>query len=117
MARKVDVYVGRRIRHRRWLIDISQQELAERVGLRFQQIQKYETGSNRVSASKLWEISRVLNVPVEYFFKGQEQDDTEREYFLDDRNAVLLVASYYKIPEEKRKSFFEMAAALARQEP
>ena len=91
MARKTDSYVGRRIRHRRWIVGISQMELAERAGVRFQQIQKYETGSNRVSASKLWEISRALNIPVEYFFEGLGRDDTERDQILEDRGAAVFL--------------------------
>ena len=94
MARKTDSYVGRRIRHRRWIVGISQMELAERAGVRFQQIQKYETGSNRVSASKLWEISRALNIPVEYLFEGLGRD----------RGAAVLVTSYYSLNAEQRKA-------------
>ena len=114
MGRKADVSVGRRIRHRRWLVGISQKELAERVGLRFQQIQKYETGSNRVSASKLWEISKVLDVPVEYFFRDVNQSDEEQLNILDDRNAAILLTSYYKLNQDQRKALFEMATVLAK---
>ncbi len=114
MGRKADFSVGRRIRHRRWLVGISQKELAERVDLRFQQIQKYETGSNRVSASKLWEISKVLDVPVEYFFRGLEQADEERERILADQNAAILLTSYYKLNQDQRKALFEMATVLAK---
>ena len=70
MAHPVDVHVGKRIRHRRWLVNMTQQQLAERVGIKFQQIQKYETGANRVSASRLWQISRALDVAISYFFEG-----------------------------------------------
>lgn len=68
MAHPVDVNVGKRIRHRRWLVGMTQQQLAEQVGIKFQQIQKYETGANRVSASRLWDISEALDVPVSFFF-------------------------------------------------
>merc|ERR1712173_401979 len=64
MTHPVDVHVGKRIRHRRWLVGMTQQQLAERVGIKFQQIQKYETGANRVSASRLWDIADALDVPV-----------------------------------------------------
>lgn len=72
MTHPVDVHVGRRIRHRRWMIGMTQQQLAERVGIKFQQIQKYETGANRVSASRLWDIASTLEVPVSFFFEGLE---------------------------------------------
>ena len=55
----VDVHVGKRIRHRRWMVGMTQQQLADAVGIKFQQIQKYETGMNRVSASRLWDIART----------------------------------------------------------
>ena len=73
MKHPVDVHVGKRIRHRRWMIGMTQQQLADKVGIKFQQIQKYETGANRVSASRLWEIARALEVPVERFFSGFDE--------------------------------------------
>jgi transcriptional regulator with XRE-family HTH domain len=69
----VDVHVGKRVRHRRWMVGMTQQQLAEKVGIKFQQIQKYETGMNRVSASRLWDISEALSVPVSYFFEGMDR--------------------------------------------
>lgn len=66
----VDVHVGLRVRLRRKQLSLSQERLAEGLGLTFQQVQKYERGSNRISASKLFEISKLLNVPVSYFFEG-----------------------------------------------
>ena len=60
MAHPVDVHFGKRIRHRRWLVGVTQQQLAETVGIKFQQIQRYETGANRVSASRLWDIAESL---------------------------------------------------------
>lgn len=66
----VDLHVGARIRMRRKVLGISQEKLAEELGLTFQQVQKYERGANRVSASKLYEIARALSAPVSYFFEG-----------------------------------------------
>ncbi len=66
----VDLHVGGRIRMRRRLLGVSQEKLAEALGLTFQQIQKYERGANRVSASKLYEIARTLQAPIAYFFEG-----------------------------------------------
>ncbi len=70
----VDVHVGHRMRLRRHVLDLSQEKLAELLGLTFQQVQKYEKGMNRISASRLWDISRVLGVPVEFFFEEMSED-------------------------------------------
>ena len=78
MAHPVDVHVGKRIRRRRWLVGMTQQQLAQDVGIKFQQIQKYETGANRVSASRLWDISETLEVPVSFFFEGLERAQAEK---------------------------------------
>jgi transcriptional regulator with XRE-family HTH domain len=66
----VDLHVGARIRMRRKVLGVSQEKLADELGLTFQQVQKYERGANRVSASKLYEIARALSAPVSYFFEG-----------------------------------------------
>ena len=73
MKHPVDVHVGKRIRHRRWLVGMTQQQLAEKVVIKFQQIQKYETGMNRVSASRLWDIAFALGVPVQQALSRQLQ--------------------------------------------
>src|SRR4051794_36261191 len=65
----IDVHVGNRIRLRRTLLGMSQERLAEQIGLTFQQVQKYERGTNRVSSSRLFDLSRVLDVPIRYFFE------------------------------------------------
>ena len=72
--RNIDAHVGQQIRQRRWIMEMTQQGLAELVGVRFQQIQKYENGQNRVSASKLWLIAQALDVNMGYFFEGLEQE-------------------------------------------
>ncbi|OZB16124.1 MAG: hypothetical protein B7X55_08480 [Rhodobacterales bacterium 34-62-10] len=68
----VDAYVGKRIRHRRWKLGLTQQALGQAVGVKFQQVQKYETGTNRVSASRLWYMAKALDVDIHYFFDGFE---------------------------------------------
>ena len=65
----IDVHVGNRVRMRRMLIGMSQEKLGERLGLTFQQVQKYEKGSNRVSASRLYQMAQILGVPVQFFFE------------------------------------------------
>jgi transcriptional regulator with XRE-family HTH domain len=121
MPHPVDVHVGKRVRHRRWLIGMTQQQLAERVGIKFQQIQKYETGANRVSASRLWDIADALDVDVSFFFEGLETQGAGREDaaegvpadILGDKEALDLVRSYYSIPENQRRRLFDLARVLS----
>ena len=72
----IDIHVGKRIKLRRTLLHISQEQLAGDVGVTFQQVQKYESGHNRVSASRLYDISRVLNCPIAYFFEDINAETT-----------------------------------------
>lgn len=120
MAHKVDVHVGQRIRQRRWLTGMTQQRLAELVGIKFQQIQKYETGANRVSASRLWDIADALGVEIAFFFEGIK---STRETIkgienvpvdvMGDKEAMDLIRSYYSIPEDQRRRLFELARVLS----
>ena len=120
MPHPVDVHVGKRIRHRRWLVGMTQQQLAESVGIKFQQIQKYETGANRVSASRLWDITDALDVEVSFFFEGLDKESEERDEgnsvpsdLLGDKEALDLVRSYYAIPENQRRRLFDLARVLS----
>jgi transcriptional regulator with XRE-family HTH domain len=70
MSDEIDIHLGKRMRRRRRLLGLTQQQLADACGVRFQQIQKYECGANRVSAARLWRIAGALDVPVGYFFEG-----------------------------------------------
>ena len=123
MKHPVDVHVGKRIRHRRWMLGMTQQQLAEAVGIKFQQIQKYETGMNRVSASRLWDIAEHVDVPVSFFFEGLDADaeiangadggEGKPNDLMTDREALELVRSYYAIPENQRRQLFELARVLS----
>ncbi|MEM1352318.1 MAG: helix-turn-helix transcriptional regulator [Pseudomonadota bacterium] len=122
MAHVVDVHVGKRIRQRRWLVGMTQQNLAEAVGIKFQQIQKYETGANRVSASRLWDIADALDVNVAFFFDGLRENESEGVEdgapavpadMMGDKEAMDLVRSYYAIPENQRRRLFELARVLS----
>ncbi|MEX0316790.1 MULTISPECIES: helix-turn-helix domain-containing protein [unclassified Ruegeria] len=120
MTHPVDVHVGKRVRHRRWLIGMTQQQLAEQVGIKFQQIQKYETGANRVSASRLWDIAEALDVQVSFFFEGLDESHKETPEkrnvpadLMGDKEALDLVRSYYAIPENQRRRLFELARVLS----
>lgn len=132
----VDVHVGSRIRLRRTILHITQQQLAEMLGLTFQQVQKYEKGMNRVGASRLWDISRVLNVPMNFFFEDMESDtagkspmmlhpkfnkeELEESHPFDDdpmkrQETLELVRSYYKIPNRKvARNIFDLMKLLAK---
>jgi len=99
---------------------MTQQQLAERVGIKFQQIQKYETGMNRVSASRLWDIAETLVVPVSFFFEGLSGENDQVSAtgdapgdILKDKEALELVRSYYAIPEAQRRRLFELARVLS----
>ncbi|MGB1642414.1 MAG: helix-turn-helix domain-containing protein [Paracoccaceae bacterium] len=120
MAHPVDVHVGKRIRHRRWLVGMTQQQLAQHVGIKFQQIQKYETGANRVSASRLWDISETLEVPISFFFDGLEREQAQQSAtdsvppdLMGDKEALELIRSYYSIPENQRRRLFDLARVLS----
>lgn len=125
MKHPVDIHVGKRVRHRRWMVGMTQQQLAERVGIKFQQIQKYETGMNRVSASRLWDVAHALDVPISFFFEGLRDDipqvskmeinegESVPGDILGDREALELVRSYYAIPESQRRRLFDLARVLS----
>ena len=120
MAHPVDLHVGKRIRHRRWIVGVTQQQLAEKVGVKFQQIQKYESGANRVSASRLWDISETLAVSISFFFEGIEKLEEKLEFgnvipadLMEDKEALDLVRSYYSIPEHQRRRLFDLARVLS----
>lgn len=117
MKHPVDVHVGKRIRHRRWMIGMTQQQLADKVGIKFQQIQKYETGMNRVSASRLWDIADAVEVPISFFFEGLSENCAPAPAvagdILADKEALALVRSYYAIPEAQRRRLFELAKVLS----
>ena len=122
MKHPVDVHVGKRVRHRRWMVGMTQQQLGDIVGIKFQQIQKYETGMNRISASRLWDIAQALDVSISFFFEGFEGEadgaalrpaTAERGDLLADKEALELVRSYYAIPEAQRRRLFDLARVLS----
>ncbi|MGE5476706.1 MAG: helix-turn-helix domain-containing protein [Bacteroidales bacterium] len=125
----IDVHVGNRVRLRRTLLGMSQEKLGEALGLTFQQVQKYERGANRIGASRLYDLSRVLDVPVSYFFEdmGEETMAASPRYMvratedppeMEDgrmvqRETLELVRAYYRIRDpEVRKQVQELASVL-----
>src|ERR1700751_4111328 len=127
-----DVHVGSRVRLRRTLLGMSQEKLGEAIGLTFQQVQKYERGANRIGASRLFDLSRVLDVPVSFFFDEMSENAAQQsprmmvaglveeavEEVENDpmtkRETLELVRAYYKISDPTvRKRLFELAKSLA----
>ncbi len=118
MKHPVDVHVGQRVRQGRWILGMTQQQLGDRVGIKFQQIQKYESGANRISASRMWDIAAVMEVPVSFFFEGldgQANDTGEtRGDILTDKEGSEFLRAYYAIPKKQRGRLFDLARVLSR---
>lgn len=123
----IDVHVGSRVRLRRNMLGLSQEKLGEAIGLTFQQVQKYERGANRIGASRLMELSVVLDVPVSFFFDETDPvrapaipvgfEETPQEGFDSDpmrkRETVELIDAYYGIEDAAvRRRLFDLAKAL-----
>ncbi len=116
MKNPVDVHIGQRLRHKRWLLGLTQQHLAEAVGIRFQQIQKYESGANRISAARLWSLAVALDVPVSFFYAGmvgaEAEFTTDGDSRIDSKETFELVRAYYGLSEAARRQMLALAQAL-----
>jgi transcriptional regulator with XRE-family HTH domain len=122
MADETDLHVGKRLRRRRRLLGMTQQDLASQVGVRFQQIQKYECGANRITASRLYDLARAMNVSVQYFYDGMvapgtvpnAANDAEQMEgdILSQKETLELVRAYYRLSERPRRRLLELAKAL-----
>ena len=122
----IDIHVGSRVRLRRTLLGMSQEKLGRALGLTFQQIQKYERGANRIGSSRLYKLSRIMDVPVAFFFEEMPSETAARakalrektgETFkteqLSKRETLELVRAYYRIQDPKvRKRIFELVKAV-----
>ena len=111
--RPVDVHVGGRVRDRRTLIGMSQEELGKHLGLTFQQIQKYENGMNRITASKLWVISLVLGRPISWFFEGIGERKRKGDDLLAKRETLQLVRYLSACDPDVQKHLAAMINAVA----
>lgn len=126
----IDAYIGNRVRVRRTLLGLSQDSLAQKIDITFQQIQKYEKGTNRIAAGRLYEISQILEVPIEYFFTGYDShgDGTvkiENETLphtknkssydvLESKETIELVRVYYTVKNtDARKDIVEFIKCMA----
>jgi transcriptional regulator with XRE-family HTH domain len=118
MKNQIDLHVGQRLRHRRWMLGLTQQELANTVGVKFQQIQKYESGINRMSASRLWDVANALGVSVAYFFEGlhtlpnQANGTGPKPDVLEDKETLDLIRAYYTLGEAPRRCLLDLARAI-----
>ena len=114
MAHLVDQHVGRQVRLRRTELGMTQDQLAQCVGVKFQQIQKYESGSNRISASRLWEIATALNVKVAYFFHGLKENGVAQWGTLQDGtdDVLDLIQAYKALPQDQREAFTKIAKGM-----
>jgi transcriptional regulator with XRE-family HTH domain len=116
----IDLHLGKRLRRRRRLLGLTQQQLADAVGVRFQQIQKYECGANRISAARLWALSEALEVPVGYFYDGladvaQRDAVAERQdggEILARKETLDLIRAYYQLGERPRRRLLDLAKSL-----
>jgi len=109
----VDVHVGGQLRSQRVLYGLSQSELADKLDITFQQLQKYETGSNRMSASRVWHASRVLGVPVSFFFDGIDENADPAAGILNTRAGLELVRDFEACSKEVRDFASGLAEAAA----
>ncbi len=121
MTNEIDLHVGRRLRRRRRLLGLTQQQLGDEVGIRFQQIQKYECGANRVSASRLFELAEALCVPVQHFYEGLSENNDAggkpNTHVLDadvlsKKETMDLIRAYYSLDATPRKHLLDLAKSL-----
>jgi len=124
-ANPVDVHVGTRVRLRRQVLKMSQERLGDQLGVTFQQVQKYERGANRIGASRLWKISDVLNVPINFFFDGLSDQMNQGEFaendqmpivydFINSSDGVALAKAVSQIKSKAvRRQILELARSLA----
>jgi transcriptional regulator with XRE-family HTH domain len=118
MATDIDLHLGRRLRRRRRLLGLTQQQLATQVGIRFQQIQKYECGANRISAARLWQLSEALESPVSYFYDGLEEAIECKEAanqggeMFSRKETLDLIQAYYQLDEKPRRRLLDLAKSL-----
>ena len=117
---EIDIHLGRRLRRRRRLLGLTQQELAHACGVRFQQIQKYECAANRMSAARLWQLAEVLEVPISYFYEGltrDQRESLERETSsttetMASKETQDLIHAYYQLGERPRRRLLDLAKAM-----
>lgn len=101
LENKIDVHVGERIEIRRKLLKMTQKDLSKKIGVTFQQLQKYEQGFNRVSASRLWLISQALGTDINFFFEGLQSETFGGDDVMQQQKTLELIMAYSKIKNAK----------------
>ena len=118
----IDIHVGNRVRLRRVLLGMSQEDLASRLGITFQQVQKYERGLNRISGSRLYDISKILQVNIDYFFDEFQTEHKEMPFdeniplsnLMQQEEALVLVNAYNKIKKPHlRQMLFDLVVSMS----
>ncbi len=119
MPTDIDLHLGRRLRRRRRLLGLTQQQLAIQVGIRFQQVQKYECGANRISAARLWQLAEALETPISYFYDGlaeamerKEQVGVNNGEMFSRKETLDLIQAYYQLGERPRRRLLDLAKSL-----
>ncbi|MGZ3299237.1 MAG: helix-turn-helix domain-containing protein [Asticcacaulis sp.] len=118
-ATDIDLHLGKRLRRRRRLLGLTQQQLAQAVGIRVQQIQKYECGANRISAARLFQLAKALETPINYFYDGLTDEKTEVAAIQNEgievfsrKETLDLIQAYYRLSERPRRRLLDLAKSL-----
>ncbi len=121
MGTDIDLHLGTRLRRRRRILGLTQQQVAEVVGIRFQQIQKYECGANRISAARLWQLAGALDVPISYFYDGlvdvplryaEAASESRTDGVMVRKETQDLIRAYYQLDERPRRRLLDLAKSL-----
>ena len=118
MADEIDLHLGKRLRRRRRLLGLTQQQLAAQAGVRFQQIQKYECGANRISAARLWALAQALDTPIGYFYDGlagaaaDDEPEERKGEVLARKETLDLIRAYYRLDARPRRRLLDLAKSL-----
>jgi transcriptional regulator with XRE-family HTH domain len=121
MGTDIDLHLGTRLRRRRRILGLTQQQVAEVVGIRFQQIQKYECGANRISAARLWQLASALDVPISYFYDGladvplrhtEATGEPRGDGMMVRKETQDLIRAYYQLEERPRRRLLDLAKSL-----
>ncbi len=119
MPADIDLHLGKRLRRRRRLLGLTQQQLAQAIGIRFQQVQKYECGANRISAARIFQIAKALETPITYFYDGLSDDKTEVAAVQNEgievfsrKETLDLIQAYYRLSERPRRRLLDLTKSL-----
>ena len=119
MIEDIDLHMGRRLRRRRLILGLTQQQLGSKTGVRFQQVQKFECAANKMSAEKLWKFAQALDAPITYFYDGladhkasPADPDHDKADILASKETTDLVDAYYRLKERPRRHLLDLAKSL-----